>query len=76
MDLFTVAGKVDARAYKDLRSFEDDIKLIFTNSKTYNEASTPYYKCAYELETFFEDYVIEVRKSHQQLLDSLGVSEK
>jgi histone acetyltransferase len=51
MDLLTVRQKIDSGKYNSKEEFEADVKLIFTNAKTYNQPNTVYYKYADEVES-------------------------
>lgn len=50
MDLLTIRQKIDNGKYSNKEEFEADVKLIFTNAKTYNQPNTVYYKYAEEVE--------------------------
>lgn len=45
--------KLNAGEYKELDEFVKDARLVFGNCKIYNAASTEYYKCAVQLQDFF-----------------------
>jgi hypothetical protein len=51
MDLQTIKQKIDMGKYSDKQEFENDVKLIFSNAKTYNQPNTVYYKYAEEVES-------------------------
>ena len=45
--------KLKDNVYTDEMMFLEDLKLIVSNSKTYNSKKTPYYKCADNIEKYF-----------------------
>lgn len=59
MDLSTVELKLENNKYDTFESFIKDIRLIFSNCRTYNNETTSYYKYANKLEKFFEKKVKE-----------------
>ncbi|KAG5460598.1 MAG: nucleosome-remodeling factor subunit BPTF-like protein [Olpidium bornovanus] len=48
-------AKVETDGYETLDQFSADVQLMFWNCRTYNDASTPYVKCANRLEKFFKE---------------------
>lgn len=52
MDLTTMEERLENGAYLEPKDLVDDLKLVFTNCKKYNEPSTVYAKCAVKLEKF------------------------
>ncbi|CAH1789009.1 unnamed protein product [Owenia fusiformis] len=60
MDLKTIQERVKSRYYVHIRLFVADITRIFTNCRAYNELDTEYYKCANNLERFFNQKVKEM----------------
>lgn len=50
MDLQTIKQKIDLGKYANKDEFEADVRLVFTNAKTYNQPNTVYYKYAEEVE--------------------------
>lgn len=59
MDLSTVELKLENNKYDTFESFIKDVRLIFSNCRTYNNETTSYYKYANKLEKFFEKKVKE-----------------
>ncbi|RKP15026.1 histone acetyltransferase gcn5 [Piptocephalis cylindrospora] len=57
MDLSTVEVKVENDEYRSFTDFERDVRLIFTNCRTFNDPDTRYYKSATRLEAFFNEQV-------------------
>ena len=43
--------------YKDKESFVDDVKLIFSNTRMYNQPETVYYRASNDLESFINPYL-------------------
>ncbi|KAJ3296517.1 hypothetical protein HK104_001524 [Borealophlyctis nickersoniae] len=54
MDLSTVKAKLDNKQYTSLDDFESDIRLIFSNSFTFNPPDSPVYKDAASLLAYFQ----------------------
>jgi len=54
MDFSTCMKKLDAQVYKDETEFCADMRLIFTNAKTYNQLGSHVYTLAETLSTQFE----------------------
>ena len=54
--------------YKDAKMFLDDLKLIVSNCKTYNQKSSSYYKCADNIEKFFMARSAEILKEKNCVL--------
>lgn len=59
MDLSTVELKLENNKYDTFESFIKDVRLIFSNCRTYNNETTSYFKYANKLEKFFEKKVKE-----------------
>ncbi|KAI9228127.1 MAG: histone acetyltransferase [Piptocephalis tieghemiana] len=57
MDLSTVEVKVENDEYRSFGDYEKDIRLIFTNCRTFNDPDTRYYKSANRLEAFFNEQI-------------------
>ncbi|GES81833.1 hypothetical protein GLOIN_2v1781474 [Rhizophagus clarus] len=53
MDLFTVNSKLENDQYTNLEEFENDIRLIFRNCYTYNDAKSEVYCSGEALESVF-----------------------
>ncbi|GBC02385.1 hypothetical protein RclHR1_00460023 [Rhizophagus clarus] len=53
MDLFTVNSKLENDQYTNLEEFENDIRLIFHNCYTYNDAKSEIYCSGEALESVF-----------------------
>jgi hypothetical protein len=51
MDLQTIKQKIDLGKYSNKEEFETDVRLVFSNAKTYNQPNTVYYKYAEEVES-------------------------
>eukprot|EP00495_Collosphaeridae_sp_1-RS-2012_P006579 TRINITY_DN6190_c0_g1_i1.p1 TRINITY_DN6190_c0_g1~~TRINITY_DN6190_c0_g1_i1.p1 ORF type:complete len:153 (+),score=38.28 TRINITY_DN6190_c0_g1_i1:284-742(+) len=65
MDFSTCMKKLEAHVYKDETEFCADMRLIFTNAKTYNQLGSHVYTLAEALSTQFER--IWRRRSRAQL---------
>lgn len=57
MDFSTVEKKLASRDYRDLDAFVSDIRLIFTNSFTFNPADHIVHKMAKNLEKYFNNHL-------------------
>ena len=51
----TLSDNVDDGQYTTMDEFKTDVQKIFDNCRTYNESTTPYYKCANKLEEYFNE---------------------
>jgi len=54
MDFGTVEKRVDANMYADTAAFVKDVRLVFSNAKTYNAPGTTVHGWAAKLEKMFE----------------------
>ena len=61
MDLSTVEKNINNMRYKTLEDFKKDINLIFTNCYEYNAVDSVYYRSAKELESYFNQLLIEYK---------------
>jgi histone acetyltransferase len=52
MDLSAMEERLEHRCYTTLKLFIDDLKLVSSNCKLYNDATTVYAKCAVKLEKY------------------------
>ena len=55
MDLRTIDENIEAGKYNTLKEFKDDISLIWTNCRLYNEDGSTYVKCANKLEKWYKE---------------------
>ena len=55
MDLLTLEKGVESGKYKNKNVFEKDLRLIFSNARSYNKSGTIYHKFATTLENFIEE---------------------
>ena len=60
MDLSTVEERLEQDHYTAPKELVDDLKLIFTNCRKYNDATTVYNKCAARLEKYMWGLVKEI----------------
>lgn len=60
MDLSTVEERLHQDQYDIPKNLVDDIKLIFTNCKKYNDETTVYTKCAVRLEKYMWSLIKEI----------------
>ena len=60
MDLSTVEERLQAGHYAAPKDLVDDVKLIFSNCRQYNDATTVYTKCAVKLEKYMWSLIKEV----------------
>ncbi|CAO3587655.1 unnamed protein product [Absidia cylindrospora] len=71
MSFHDIIEKLAAHEYATLDAIETDLSLIWTNSKTYNESDTSYYKLAQRME---EQATVSMAKA-QQHYKSLDISQ-
>ncbi|KAI2629801.1 histone acetyltransferase GCN5 [Hypoxylon sp. NC1633] len=67
MDLSTVEDKLAHDLYTVPKDLVDDLKLIFSNCRQYNDATTVYTKCAVKLEKYMWGLIKEVPEWHDLL---------
>ncbi|KAK4152886.1 histone acetyltransferase gcn5 [Chaetomidium leptoderma] len=60
MDLSTVEGRLESDFYTAPKDLVADLKLIFSNCRQYNDATTVYSKCAVKLEKYMWGLIKEV----------------
>jgi histone acetyltransferase len=54
-DLRTLSENIENNKYNTLDEFKNDVNLIWTNCRTYNEDGSTYVKCANKLEKWFKE---------------------
>lgn len=60
MDLSTIEERLEHDKYATPKDLVDDIKLIFSNCRRYNDATTVYAKCAAKLEKYMWSLIKEI----------------
>ncbi|KAH6648038.1 Bromodomain-containing protein [Truncatella angustata] len=60
MDLSTIEERLDSDLYAAPKDLVADLKLIFSNCRQYNDATTVYTKCAVRLEKFMWSLIKEI----------------
>ncbi|KAJ8130580.1 hypothetical protein O1611_g3051 [Lasiodiplodia mahajangana] len=60
MDLSTIEDKLEHDLYAAPKDLVSDLKLIFSNCRQYNDASTVYTKCAAKLEKYMWTLIKEI----------------
>lgn len=60
MDLSTVEERLKQDYYAAPKNLVDDLKLIFSNCRRYNDATTVYNKCAVKLEKYIWSLIKEI----------------
>lgn len=66
MDLSLLERNVQEGKYKSIEEFEHDLRLIFTNCYTYNNAESVYTKSARELEKYVNEMLSKNRAIHRR----------
>ncbi|KAI5168345.1 histone acetyltransferase [Pancytospora epiphaga] len=61
MDLSTIATKHKNSGYTTLRQLIDDVYLMSDNCLTYNDPSTPYYKCGLGIRDAFDRMILKYK---------------
>ncbi|KAH6636605.1 Bromodomain-containing protein [Chaetomium tenue] len=69
MDLSTMEGRLESDAYETPKDLVADLKLIFSNCRQYNDASTVYSKCAAKLEKYMWSLIKEIPEWFELLED-------
>lgn len=67
MDLSTVEERLHQDQYITPKNFVDDLKLIFSNCRKYNDETTVYTKCAVKLEKYMWSLVKDIPEWHELL---------
>ena len=60
MDLSTIEERLEHDLYATPRDLVNDLKLVFSNCKQYNDATTVYNKCAVRLEKYMWSLIKEI----------------
>ncbi|KAI8901151.1 hypothetical protein BC833DRAFT_536072 [Globomyces pollinis-pini] len=55
MDLRTLAENIESNKYQTVEEFTNDVNLIWTNCRLYNQDGSTYVKCASKLEKWFKE---------------------
>ena len=63
MDLLTLEKGVESGKYKVKNIFEKDVRLIFSNARSYNKPGTIYYKFANTLENYIDEDLKKLKDS-------------
>ena len=69
MDLSTMEEKLMQDSYTEPKDLVADLKLIFSNCRQYNDATTVYSKCSVKLEKYMWSLVREIPEWYQLLED-------
>lgn len=69
MDLSTMEERLMQDAYGTPKDFIDDLKLVISNCRRYNDPSTVYNKCAVKLEKYMWSLVKEIPEWYNLLED-------
>ncbi|KAK2755097.1 histone acetyltransferase [Arachnomyces sp. PD_36] len=64
MDLSTMEERLESDSYETPKDLIDDLKLIFSNCRQYNDTTTVYSKCAVSLEKYMWKLIKEVPEWH------------
>ncbi|KAL5330717.1 hypothetical protein ACEPPN_000236 [Leptodophora sp. 'Broadleaf-Isolate-01'] len=67
MDLSMVEEKLHQDQYLTPKSLVDDLKLIISNCRKYNDATTVYTKCAVKLEKYMWSLIKDIPEWHELL---------
>ncbi|KKZ63889.1 histone acetyltransferase [[Emmonsia] crescens] len=70
MDLSTVEAKLERDDYAAPKELVHDLKLIFSNCRQYNDATTVYAKCAVKLEKYMWSLIKEIPEWYVLLEDA------
>ncbi|OJD18785.1 hypothetical protein AJ78_01192 [Emergomyces pasteurianus Ep9510] len=70
MDLSTVEEKLERDDYAAPKELVHDLKLIFSNCRQYNDATTVYAKCAVKLEKYMWSLIKEIPEWYVLLEDA------
>lgn len=66
MDLSLVKKKLMSKKYSSKQEFIDDVKLIWSNCKQYNQEDSPIYKAADKMEKYFQKICKGLQQSSRQ----------
>ncbi|KAK3898890.1 histone acetyltransferase gcn5 [Staphylotrichum tortipilum] len=69
MDLSTVEERLEHDSYAAPKDLVADLKLIFSNCRQYNDATTVYTKCAVKLEKYMWTLIKEIPEWYELLED-------
>ncbi|KAG4438919.1 histone acetyltransferase [Cadophora sp. M221] len=67
MDLSLIEVRLHQDQYLAPKNLVDDLKLIFTNCRKYNDATTVYTKCAVKLEKYMWSLIKDIPEWHELL---------
>ncbi|OQE37692.1 hypothetical protein PENCOP_c009G01963 [Penicillium coprophilum] len=67
MDLLTIEERLDGDCYSAPRELVDDLKLIYSNCRQFNDATTVYSKCAVQLEKYMWKLIGDIPEWHNLL---------
>lgn len=67
MDLSTIEDKLRQDLYATPKDLVHDMKLIFSNCRQYNDASTVYSKCAAKLEKYMWSLIKDIPEWYELL---------
>lgn len=66
MDFQTMREKVLAGEYKNREQYIEDVQLICDNARLYNTKNTIYYKCAFDLEKYAKDILVNLKNENDK----------
>ena len=64
MDLQTIETKIQKKQYQTFHQFEEDVLLIFSNCKSYNDKKTIYWGHADSLEKYIKPHLNKISKKY------------
>ncbi|PTU24962.1 hypothetical protein P175DRAFT_0506504 [Aspergillus ochraceoroseus IBT 24754] len=70
MDLSTIEEKLERDDYAAPKELVHDVRLIFSNCRQYNDATTVYAKCAVKLEKYMWSLIKEIPEWYELLEDA------
>ena len=73
MDLSTVEERLHEAQYQAPKDLVDDVKLIYSNCRKYNDETTVYSKCSVKLEKYMWSLIKEIPEWYELLEEWIGI---
>ncbi len=65
IDLYTINDKINNNEYKNFYEYDNDIKLLFNNCKTFNKKGSILYNKGIKLEKIYNNMAIKVKNNYK-----------
>lgn len=75
MDFSTIMKKIELSSYSESEDFAVDVRLVFQNCRTYNDANSDIVYMANSLSKLFEEQYMEIKRRESKIIDNHEIGE-